>query len=277
MDLLFQTKFFIKKTGLKPDKLKGQNFCVDEEVIKEMVRVAQVSNKDMVLEVGPGFGFLTAELLKKAKQVMAVELEKKLIGVLKRLEKVHQNLEVVEGDIFKIPNYKFKNSYKIVSNLPYSITSAFLKKFLTADNKPQAMTLLIQKEVAERICAKPGQMSRLALSVQLYGRPQIIKIVSPESFWPQPKVASAILQIDNIMAFPYADRLAEKDFWRIVRSGFCSKRKQLHNNLAGSLQLPADKVKQILLKLSLDPKIRAQELSINNWVELSCYVAKLLC
>lgn len=275
MNLLSQTKYLIRKSGLRPNKLKSQIFCIDEEVIKEMVKVAQVSNKDTVMEVGSGFGFLTAELLKKAKKVVAIELDKKLIKVLKNLESLHQNLEIIQGDVLELRTKDLKN-YKIVSNLPYSITSAFLKKFLTSEIKPQSMTLLVQKEVAERVCALPGEMSLLAISVQLYSQPKIVKTVSKSSFWPEPKVESAILDIKNIRGFPFLNKVSEKVYWRVVRSGFSNKRKQLHNNLSGSLHLKSENIKQIFLKLKLNPQIRAQELSIDDWAEISHQVARLL-
>ena len=271
MNLIDQTKYLIKKTGLKPDKLKGQNFCVDSGIIQEMVKTAQVSKKDTVLEVGPGFGFLTTELVKRAGKVIAVELDRKLVKVLRQLEKASDNLEVVEGDILKIKDLKIKRlkDYKIVANLPYSITSAFLKKFLTSENKPKSMTLLIQKEVAERICAKPGQMSLLSISVQLYSQPKIIKIVSSKSFEPVPKVESAILQIDRISEFPYKSQVLEKEFWQVIRAGFCSKRKTLENNLASSFHQSKEEIREILKKCGLKPMVRAQELSISNWVKLA--------
>ncbi len=280
MNLLDQTKYLIKKTGFQPNKLKGQNFCVNQLVIQKMVEIAQVSVRDTVLEVGPGFGFLTVELAQKAKKVIAVELDSKLVKVLKKLEKVHQNLEIVEGNIlretrnplcetrvsrsaFRVPRYK------IVANLPYSITSAFLKKFLTIESPPQSMTLLVQKEVAERICAKAGQMSLLAISVQLYGQPELIEVITRENFWPRPKVDSAILRINQIQPYPFLKQVSEKKFWQVVRSGFSAKRKQLHNNFKNSLHLNSKQVDDIFSQTGLNKRIRAQELTVNDWLKLA--------
>jgi 16S rRNA (adenine1518-N6/adenine1519-N6)-dimethyltransferase len=163
-----------------------------------------------------------------------------------------------------------------VANLPYGISSAFLKKFLTAKNKPQSITLLLQREVAERICAPAGEMSLLSVSVQLYARPQIIKIISQKSFYPPPKVESAIIHLDRITDFPYTemfsgltDRQAEKKYWQVLRAGFCSKRKTLENNLANSFHLPKNKVKQAILQAGLAPAARAQELSLDDWLKLT--------
>ena len=270
MDLLAQTKYLLKKTGLKPDKLRGQNFCIDKNIIDEMIKTAQVSKEDHVLEVGPGFGFLTLELIKQAKEVVAVELDEKLIKPLKQLEKANKNLEVIQGNILDF-NLTTKNflDYKIVANLPYSITSVFLKKFLTIPQKPKSMTLLVQKEVAERICAKAGEMSKLSVSVQLYGLPKMITDVKPSSFWPEPAVNSTILQINDIHSYQFANQVSEKFFWRVVKSGFSAKHKQLHNNLKNSLHLKEKEIDKIFSLTGLDIKIRAQELEIADWVKLS--------
>lgn len=278
MNLLEQTRYLIKKSGLKPDRLKGQNFCVDEKVLANMIKAAEVTSKETVVEVGAGFGFLTEALVKKANRVIAVELEPALAKILRNIQAVNDNLEVLEGDILNTGLLRSpslaglaRNDYKIVANLPYSITSVFLKKFLTAKNQPQAMTLLLQREVAERICARAGQMSLLAISVQTYARPTIISFIKPDSFWPKPAVQSAIIKIDQLKPFPYSD-VSEVQFWRIVKSGFSSKRKTLQNNLANSLHLPKDHVAQILTKIGLKITVRAQELSLDDWHKLSLTV-----
>ena len=277
MDLLNQTKYLIKKTGLKPNKLRGQNFCVDESVIQKMIEVAGIDSQDTVLEVGPGFGFLTMELLKKAKKVIAVELDIVLADQLKKMMAVNKNFEIIQEDVLKLKIEDLRSKiYTIVANLPYSITSAFLKKFLTAEVKPKSITVLVQKEVAERICAKSGQMSMLNISVQLYGQPKIIGLVPASSFWPEPKVESAILQINDIKGFPFSKKVSEKVFWQTVRSGFCAKRKMLKNNLANSLHLSPEKVAQALNQAKISPIARAQELKIEEWAELSCYIKRWL-
>ena len=270
MNLLEQTKFLIKQNNLKPDKLKGQNFCVDEKVLTAMVKAADLTANDTVLEVGAGFGFLTAELVKKAGHVIAVELEPAMAKILKNIQAVNDNLEVLEGDILRIQDngLLMVDKFKIVANLPYSITSAFLRKFLTSGNRPSSMTLLLQREVAERICSSAGQMSMLAISVQLYARPKIVSFIPSSSFWPIPKVQSAIIKIDQLKPFPYSD-VKEDKFWQVVKSGFSSKRKTLHNNLSNSLHLSKDQISEILAKVGLKITVRAQELSIENWRQLS--------
>ena len=270
MELLSQTKYLIKKTSLLPDKLKGQNFCIDQEVINRMIKAAGLTGRDTVLEVGPGFGFLTLELIKKAARVIAIELDKKLFCHLKNLAGVNNNLEIIQADILKLKIEDLDLSdYKIVANLPYGISSAFLKKFLTADSQPETITLLLQKEVAERLCALPGQMSLLSVSVQLYGQPRIISSVNARSFYPQPKVESSIIHIKNIRPFPFVKEITEKKYWSVVKAGFCSKRKTCENNLANSFHLPKAEVRKKLQKAGLDPNVRAQELSINGWLKLA--------
>ncbi|MFA6304231.1 MAG: 16S rRNA (adenine(1518)-N(6)/adenine(1519)-N(6))-dimethyltransferase RsmA [Patescibacteria group bacterium] len=272
MNLLEQTQYLIKKTGLKPDKLKGQNFCIDQKVLTDMIKASGLTNKDNVLEVGPGFGFLTAELVKKAAHVTAVELEPALFKIIKNMQAVHNNLQAIEGDILKINDNRLPSEpYKIIANLPYGITSAFLKKFLTSSQKPQSITLLIQKEVAERICAPAGQLSLLGISVQLYAQPKIMGIVLPKSFWPMPAVNSAIINISSIRPFPYDD-VAEEVFWRTVRAGFCAKRKTLQNNLANSFHISKEQALKLLNSANLAPLIRAQELSVKDWHTLSLLV-----
>ena len=275
MDLLLQTKELIKKTGLRPDKLKGQNFCIDRQVILEMVKTAKISKADTVLEAGPGFGFLTLELIQSSGKVIAVELEEKLFKNLKNLESLNKNLVIIHQDVLRYKIETLKH-YKIVANLPYGISSAFLKKFLTAENKPQSITLLLQREVAERICAAAKAMSLLSVSVQLYSCPKIIKTISQKSFYPPPKVESAIIHLDRITGFPYTEmfsglteRQAEKRYWQVVRAGFCSKRKTLENNLANSFHLPKNKANQALLGAGLNPAARAQELSLDDWLKLT--------
>ena len=270
MDLLSQTKHLIKQTGLAPDKLKGQNFCVDQVVLEQMVSSASLSAKDTVLEIGPGFGFLTKGLVEKAKRVVAIELDQKLFANLENMSEANPNLEVINADILKVKIEDLElGRYKIVANLPYGITSRFLKKFLASGIQPESMALLLQQEVAERICAPAGKMSLLAVSVQLYARPEIVASVGPEAFYPSPKVDSAIVLIKNIRPFPFGKEIDEKKYWSAVKAGFCSKRKTLENNLANSFHLPKAEVRGKLQKAGLKSNIRAQELTLENWLSLA--------
>jgi 16S rRNA (adenine1518-N6/adenine1519-N6)-dimethyltransferase len=271
MNLFEQTKELCRLYNIKPARSKGQNFLIEEEIYDQMANAADLQNNDVILEVGPGLGFLTAKLAKKVSRVIAVELDDKLAKVLKTglLAKEIKNVEVINEDILKFSpaNYKLQN-YKIVANLPYNITSIFLRKFLESEKKPEFMTLMLQKEVAERICAQPGKMSLLSVSVQFYAKPEIIQIVPKEDFWPSPEVDSAIIKIISHPKLLLNKEKEEKDFFRLVKFGFSAKRKMLKNNLAAGFKIDQTEVENKIVKAGLNSKIRAQELLINDWLKL---------
>ncbi len=275
--ILNQVKQICRAYDIRPSRSKGQNFLINEKIIEQIVEAASISNDDFILEVGPGLGILTEKLVKCAKQVVSVELDKKLFAVLKAKFAGVNNLELINDDIlnFNPTSYKLPaSSYQLVANIPYNITSHFLKKFLTIDSRPQTMTLLIQKEVAKRICAQTGAMSLLALSVQLYSQPEIIQMVSRNNFWPTPAVDSAILKLSDIRNQKsvdkfFSDHLPEKFFWQIARIGFAAKRKQLQNNLASGLKISSTQAKKLLNQANFDEKIRAQELAVADWLKLT--------
>lgn len=280
MDLLNKTKELCQAYNIKPARSKGQNFLIREEVYDKIVAAAEIKADENVLEVGPGLGFLTAKLAKKAKQVTAVELDDKLAEALQvGLESQEvSNVEVLNMNILdlntkseilnpkQIRNSKFENqNYKIVANLPYNITSVFLRKFLEAENKPELMVLMLQKEVAERIVAKAGDMSLLAVSVQFYAEAEIVEYVPKEDFWPQPEVDSAVIKL-KVESRKY--KVNEKEFFRLVKFGFSSKRKMLKNNLAGSYHISQKEAEERIVKAGFSPKVRAQELSVADWMKL---------
>ena len=295
-NLLQQVKDICQAYEIRPTKNKGQNFLIDTDVLEDIVSTANLSKQDRVLEVGPGLGILTEELVKRAGQVVSVELDKRLYDFLKVKFAGTKNLELVNQDILKFnpqdyklqaitamagsryqdSNNKSGTSYKLVANLPYNITSALLKKYLTTANKPQEMTLLVQKEVAKRMCAQPGQMSLLGLSIQLYSQPKIIRIVKAASFWPTPKVDSALVKLSSVKSNQEVDKalkgITQERCWQIAKVGFSAKRKQLQNNLTAGLHISSAEAKNVLKKAKFDPKIRAQNLSVNDWIAL----AKLL-
>jgi len=268
---LEEIKRLLKKYNIYPSKRFGQNFLVDEGILKKIVEAAELSKNDIVLEVGPGIGNLTVELAKSVKKVIAVEKDQDLVRILKELLDCWKvrNVRIVEGDIRKIENCKLKieNCYKVVANIPYYLTSPLIRKFLEASNAPKEMILMVQKEVAQRICAKPPKMSILAVSVQFYAKPEIISFVSKKSFWPQPKVDSAIIKIKPLIN---ADkRLINADlFLKTVKTGFSQPRKQLANNLSNGLKMDKGKVKNWLLKNNIQPTQRAETLTIEDWLKL---------
>ena len=272
---LEEIKRLLKKYNIRPSRRLGQNFLVDEKIFSKIIETANLSENDVVLEVGPGIGSLTVELAKRVKKVIAVEKDQDLVRILNnelRIKNI-KNVEIIKGDILKIGNWKLEIgnfSYKVVANLPYYITSPVIRHFLeSVEVKPQQMILMVQKEVAQRICANPPQMSILAVSVQFYAKPEIISFVSKKSFWPQPKVDSAIIKIASRQFGVLVSRQFRERFFRIVKAGFSQPRKQLINNLAEKLKMDKEKVKNWLLKNNIQPTQRAETLTIKDWINLA--------
>lgn len=266
-------KDLCKKYGLRPSKDFSQNFLIDREVLNEIVAAADLQKDDVVLEIGPGFGVLTVELAKRVRKVVAVEADRGMAGALREILAEYKNVEIVEQDILKLPitNYQLPNyNYKIVANLPYQITSAVFRKFLSEEPRPSEMTVMVQKEVAERISAEAGEMSLLSLSVQFFGQPETVATVPRTAFWPEPEVNSAILKISQIKneSEKNLKRINPEDFFKVIKIGFSARRKQLHNNLSGGLRIPDQKVKEILVSLGFDERARAQDLGVNDWIKL---------
>lgn len=261
----------LKRRGIKPKKGLGQNFLVDGGAVRRILDAADISPQDTVVEVGSGPGILTPGLAERAKNVTAVELDERLIPELEESLSNCNNVTITRLDILKIGPKEFPAGYTVVANVPYYVTSAIIKHFLESENRPQAMTLTIQAEVAERIVAKPPKMSVLAVSVQLYGTPRIAGRIKRTSFWPAPDVDSAILRIDDIGKGldKTLDGLPEKEFFTVMKAGFGSKRKQLHNSLVHNLAKPADAVAAALQSSGIDPKRRAETLTISEWVTLA--------
>ena len=266
--LLAETRRLLRQSDLRARKGLGQHFLVDGEVLEAVVAAAELEPDDLVVEVGPGRGILTRELAKRAGRVVAIELDDKLAALLKKSLASFNNVTVVNGDVLKIEPKELVGgqNYKVVANLPYYITSPALRHFLEAEAKPQTMVVMVQKEVAEAIAAKPGDMSLLSVSVQFYGEPKIITTVSPQSFYPAPEVSSAILKID-IYAKPKVD-VDEAGFFDTVRAGFAAPRKQLANSLARGLGWEKSEVLPFLQKAKIDPSRRAETLNIEEWAEL---------
>ncbi len=271
MSLLKETKKLCALYGIKPVRSKGQNFLIQEEIYNEIIKTAQIIKNDVVLEVGSGLGFLTIKLAKVAKKVIAVELDDKLAQVLELALNFQKadNVKIINQNILDISLADLglhNEKYKIVANLPYNITSLFLRKFLEIKNKPEEMILMLQKEVAERIVAKSGKMSLLAVSVQFYADAEIIKQVPKEYFYPQPEVDSAIIKLKIHQNKKF--HVPEKDFFQLVKIGFSSKRKMLKNNLSAGYQISQKEAENKIKKAGFNPKIRAQGLSLDDWVKI---------
>jgi 16S rRNA (adenine1518-N6/adenine1519-N6)-dimethyltransferase len=275
MDLtdITDIKRTLKAYGAYTKKDLGQHFLVDAEALEAIVDAAEITKEDKIVEVGPGMGVLTRELCKKAKEVLALEFDKAMIAIIKTSCIKHTNLQVENVDVLKFDTSGL-GCYKVVANLPYYITSAVIRLFLESRNKPEEMVLLIQREVAERICAKPSRMSILAVSVQFYGNPQVIDIVPRTSFFPAPKVDSAIIKI-KVYRKPLFD-VDSQLFFRIVKAGFGEKRKQLTNSLTGGLGLNKEMTDQILTEAKVNPMARAESLAMIDWYNLYNAYQKLI-
>jgi len=270
-----EIKNALREEDLKVLKSLGQNFLIDEKVLEEIVAAAELRSDETVIEVGPGMGVLTFALADKCKKVIAIEKDKKMSKYLRKeiLQKYGEesNIEIVNSDILKTNLPKFLQArgvtkYKLVANIPYYITSPIIKLFLETETPPEAMVMLVQKEVAERICAKKGDMSIIALSVLLYGEPKMTRKVGSAAFYPAPKVDSAILKIASIgKKYPAEDY---REIFRLIKMGFSSKRKKLVNNLSAGLKLPKEEAEKILVRCGIDKDTRAQDLEVADWVKM---------
>jgi 16S rRNA (adenine1518-N6/adenine1519-N6)-dimethyltransferase len=274
--LLAQTKQLLRKFGIRANKRLGQHFLVDEKVLDTILDAAALTPADTVIEVGPGLGILTARLAEKAGWVVAIELDNKLADALARTLP-YDNIVILNEDVLgtdpkmllqgRAPDFpEAFNSYRVVANLPYYITSPVLRHFLEAPVKPQTMVVMVQREVAEAVCAGPGRRSVLSIAVQFYGRPSIVAGVPAASFYPPPEVDSAIVKID-VYPHPIYD-VDETAFFRLVRAGFTAARKQISNSLAQGLGLPKNDVLKMLEKADIFPQRRAETLKLEEWARL---------
>lgn len=273
MDLTDKSQLmgYLKQRGIWAKKGLSQNFLVDRVALDKIVAAAEIEKGDKIIEIGPGVGTLTTELIEKSDSVTSIELDSTLATLLSEQLSERENFKLIEGDVLdtNIEEIVQSDPYKVVANIPYAITSKIIKLFLTLPNKPTSLVMLVQKEVAERICAKPGQMSVLAISVQLYGVPEIVDIVKAGSFFPAPKVDSAIIRIRIDNSEEKVVPPSEKNFFRCVKIGFSSKRKKLANNLMSGYHLDRKNVSDIINKIGLEEGVRAQDLTISQWNQLS--------
>jgi 16S rRNA (adenine1518-N6/adenine1519-N6)-dimethyltransferase len=256
----------LRQHHLDPHKGLGQNFLVDRGILTKIVRSAEVTPLDQVLEIGAGLGSLTCVLAESAKHVTAVEIDRKLIPVLQEVVSRYPNVQVVSGDMLELDPSKLmgQSGYIVVANIPYYITSAIIRHLLAGESKPGRMVLTMQKEVAARICASAGDYSLLALSVQVFGAPQTVLSIPASAFYPSPKVDSATLRIDlypePLIPTAHLDR-----FFQLARIGFSQKRKTMRNTLSAGLHWNGDQAAELLQAAGIDPIRRAQTLEIPEW------------
>ena len=259
----------LKRFQLRADKSLGQNFLQDSSALEKIARAAEIQGDDCVLEIGPGLGSLTRYLAASAQKVTAVELDPDLLAPLQAVLSPYQNVNVIHGDILKLNISEIieQPDYLVAANIPYNITSAIIRHLLESTPKPRRVVLTIQKEVAERICAAPGDLSLLALSVQVYGRPSIAAKIPAGAFHPVPKVDSAILRID-IHKEPLIPAELLNTFFKLIKAGFSQKRKTLRNSLSSGLHIPPHEAESMLTTAGIDFMRRAETLSIEEWRRL---------
>lgn len=250
-----------------PKKSLGQHWLRDRDVLAHIADCADVQPEDTVLEIGPGLGTLTSELLRRADNVVAVEFDEELARKLPG-QFPGKKLEVIQSDILAFDLSRMTPGYKVVANVPYYITSKIVQLLLTAENKPSIAVLLIQKEVAQRLAATPGDMSILAVSAQLFAEVTVGDIVPAEFFTPPPKVDSQVVILTTRPTSLLGD-LPEKDFFRVVKAGFSAKRKKLRSSLSGGLNISKEQVEQLLQSAAISQDVRAEALSIEEWMRLT--------
>ena len=256
------------RLGLKARKGLGQHFLIDGTVLDTIITAARLTPIDTVVEIGPGLGILTGELVKHSGRVVAVELDRRLAELLPQTLAT-PNLTVINEDILNIQPVDLVNTltYKVVANLPYYIASPVLRHFLESPRKPTNMVVMVQKEVAEQLAARPGRMSLLSVGIQYYGKPTIMEYVPASCFYPAPEVDSAIVMIEVYPApvVPVSDETA---FFNVVRAGFSAARKQLANSLVLGTGLPKEDISALLEIAGIPARRRAESLGLDEWAAL---------
>lgn len=260
----------LRRYGLRPDKRLGQNFLVDPSALQRVIEAAEIQSQDAILEIGPGLGSLTRYLAGSAKKVVAVELDEDLIAPLRDILAPYSNVRIIQGDILEMDPGELMNEsrYLVVANIPYYITSAVIRHLLEAEVQPGRMALTVQREVAQRICAQPGDLSLLALSVQVYGNPRIAARIPAGAFYPPPKVDSAVVTID-LYDQPRIPAEHLETFFGLAKAAFSQKRKTLRNAISGATHFSPGETEGLLKAASIDPRRRAQTVSIEEWGKLT--------
>lgn len=284
MNLYEETKFIMKQNNIFANKNLGQNFLIDENVVEGIVDHSNITKEDLVIEIGPGLGTLTSRLLEKAGKVICVELDPKMVKIIKDRFKLYENIDIINEDVLKIDLNKLitqnKNenikSAKVVANLPYYITTPIIMKLLEEKLDIDSITVMIQKEVAQRLATIPGEKDTgsITYTIWYYTEPKIVLEVPKNSFIPEPEVTSSVIKFD-ILKKPRIDVLDEKIFFKIIKVAFMQKRKTLVNALTnGKIFETREKAEKALGNLNIDTKIRGEKLTIEEYKKLSDYVTK---
>lgn len=263
-------KALLESVNIFPKKSLGQNFLHDPNALEKIVQSADLPADATVLEIGPGTGALSTILAQSARRLIVVETDERLQPILEEQLKPFKNVEFHWGDFLDVDLNKLvgPTPYTVVANLPYYITSAILRKILEHPNRPRCLVVTVQREVADRITAKMGEMSLLSVSVQFYGKPELVMRLNPAVFWPRPDVESAVVRIDTY-ATPPVDVPDDSIFFKVVRAGFGQKRKQLKNSLANGLALNSAQTDLLLETAAIDGRRRAETLNLEEWATLT--------
>lgn len=276
MSVLKETRFIMNKYHISANKNLGQNFLIDDEIVLEIINVANLSKDDLVIEIGPGLGTLTKELLERAGQVTCIELDKRMIEILKDRFSMYNNFELINNDVLKVDLKEIiKNTnllnVKIVANLPYYITTPIIMKLLEERLDIQTITVMIQKEVADRLITKPGTADTGAITyaIHYYSEPRRVLEVPNTAFMPEPKVNSSVIQL-KILKEPKVKIKDEEKLFDLIKTAFMQKRKTLVNGLTNSNKYGSkEQIEQALISLHIDLKIRPEKLTLEQFAELS--------
>ena len=279
MNLYEETRFIMKQNNITANKNLGQNFLINEDVVDSIVENAEITKNDLVIEIGPGLGTLTSRLLEKARKVICVELDRKMIAILEKRFKLYENLELINDDILKINLNQLISQnkineikhVKIVANLPYYITTPIIMKLLEERLDIESITVMIQKEVAQRLAAKPGtsDVGSITYKIWYYTEPKIVLEVPKESFIPAPEVTSSVIKLD-ILKQPRIEVKDEKQFFKIIKVAFMQKRKTLINALVnGKVFQNKEDAKKCLDELKIDEKIRGEKLTLEQYKNIA--------
>ena len=283
MNLLEETKYIMKKNNLFAKKSLGQNFLIDENVVESIVEKAGITKKDIVIEIGPGLGTLTKYLLEKAYKVICIELDERMINILKDRFSLYNNFELINDDVLKVDLHELikKNktenidNIKVVANLPYYITTPIIMKLLEDKLDIESITVMVQKEVAERLVASPGEKETgsITYSINYYTNSEMLMIVPNNSFIPEPEVTSAVIKL-NVLEKPRIDVKDEERFFKIIKQAFMQKRKTLVNALVnGGTFKTKEEAENVLNTLGIDIKIRGEKLSLEQYGKISDYIS----
>ena len=279
MNLEQETKYILNKYNAHANKGYGQNFLIDQNVVDGIIENAGVCKDDLIIEIGPGLGNLTSPLLENAGKVICIELDPKMVSILKDRFSLYENFELINEDVLKVDlnklieeNNKFKTA-KVVANLPYYITTPIIMKLLEDKLNLESITVMVQKEVAERLADKPGgkEVGAITYSINYYTNPEIIIDVPRDSFIPAPNVDSAVIKLD-VLQEPKVNVLNEELFFKVIKFSFLQKRKTLINSLSNSGLIPKDFLEEMLNELGIDLRIRAEQLSLENFRDIADYI-----